>query len=67
MTKQGAGEQIRAARERQGLTQKQLAGATGIHERTIRSYEAGTTEPHGVFLRALQEALELNQSTKGVA
>ena len=60
------GRRIRAARKRFGLTQRQLAAATGIHERTLRSYEAGATEPHGVFLRALQEALDLNPSTKEV-
>jgi len=66
MNQKETGKRIRSARTQRGLTQKQLAGATGIHERTLRNYENGTTQPHGVFLRVLQEALDLNPSTKEV-
>jgi len=67
MNQKEAGKEIRAARERRGLTQKQLAGATGIHERTLRNYETGATRPSGVFARALEEALGVNLSSEVIS
>ena len=67
MNQKEAGKEIRAAREMQGLTQKQLAGATGIHERTLRNYETGATNPSGVFARALEEALGVNLSSEVIS
>jgi len=67
MNQKEAGKKIRAARERRGLTQKQLADATGIHERTLRNYETGSTRPSGVFARALEEALGVNLSSEVIS
>lgn len=39
------GENLKIARENAGMTQKDLATATGIHYRTIQNYESGTRRP----------------------
>ena len=39
------GEQIKYIRKRRGLTQGQLAEATGIHPVTIRKYETNKLQP----------------------
>jgi len=67
MDQKEMGKRIRSARIQCGLTQKQLAGATGIHERTLRNYETGATRPSGVFARALQEALGMNLQTEVIS
>lgn len=46
------GDAIRIARQRQGLTQEQLAEAMDCADRTIRRIEAGV---QGVELRQVQE------------
>lgn len=39
------GDEIRAARERAGLTQQQLGAAVGVGLRTVGNWERGTTVP----------------------
>lgn len=39
------GDQIRAARERKGWTQAQLATAVGVGQRTVGNWERGETVP----------------------
>lgn len=40
------------------MSQAELAAASGVSERTIRSFEAGDAEPRGDTLVLLQAALE---------
>ena len=58
---------LREARERAGLTQKQLADRSGIAQSTISAYEAGKREPGLEALRKLLNAagfdLALRQRT----
>jgi transcriptional regulator with XRE-family HTH domain len=50
---------VRAARVAAGLTQEQLAHATGVVLRTVAGWESGETEqPEGQNLRALAKALD---------
>ncbi len=44
-------ENLRALRRSAGMTQKQLAGALGVEQRTISAWEKGVCEP-GFFLLA---------------
>ena len=50
-------DRIRAAREKAGLTQKQLGEAAGIAEPTIRRYELGRLNPKIETLENLARAL----------
>lgn len=43
--------EIRAARERMGLTQEQLAQQVGVHPRTIGNWERGQTVPKNRLAR----------------
>ena len=47
---------LREARERAGLTQKQLAERSGIAQSTISAYESGAREPGVEALRKLLDA-----------
>lgn len=51
------GEKIRAARKRQGMTQKQLGERSGIAEPTIRKYELGKLNPKRETLAKISRAL----------
>lgn len=50
--------QCRAARGLVGMTQKQLAQASGVSLRTIAHFESGERTPIPAILQALQQALE---------
>jgi transcriptional regulator with XRE-family HTH domain len=47
--KRAIGRRLQRARERLGLTQKQLAAAIGASLQTVQSYEAGRRTPSGGF------------------
>lgn len=48
---------LRAARIEAGLSRLALSQATGVHQRTIRNYEEGTSAPTGNRLQALAQAV----------
>jgi predicted nucleotidyltransferase len=48
--------EIRAARERAGLTQAELAEVSGVARPNIAAYEAGTRKPSPAMVRRLLEA-----------
>ena len=54
------GERIRYCREKRGMTQQQLAEASGIHPVSIRKYETDRMEPQLKQLRRLAEALNIS-------
>ena len=51
-------EQCRAARGWLGMTQDELASATGVAQKTIARFETGAVVPHDRTLRDLQRGLE---------
>lgn len=51
------GGRIRAARERRGLTQRELAEAVGVGARAVRLWEAGRKQPYLARLRTLARVL----------
>jgi len=51
------GATLRAARERAGLTQGQLAARAGTSQATISAYESGTKEPYVATFNRLLSAL----------
>ncbi|WP_347219728.1 helix-turn-helix transcriptional regulator [Chryseobacterium sp.] len=53
---------LKAAREQKNLTQEELSEKSKISVRTIQRIEAGT-EPKGHTLRALAQALEIEEKT----
>jgi transcriptional regulator with XRE-family HTH domain len=52
-----SGAQIRAARALVGMTQRDLAAASGISEISIKNIERGATDPRASTLAAIQKAL----------
>lgn len=54
------GERIKLHRKERGITQKELARLTGLHEVTIRQYEAGKYIPKYEQLRKVAKALDTN-------
>jgi transcriptional regulator with XRE-family HTH domain len=53
------GEKIKFHRSMKGLTQKQLGNMTGIHEVTIRKYEADKMTPKKEQLEKISECLSV--------
>lgn len=51
-------KQIRAARAMTGMTQAQLAKASGLSTTGLNNIESGNTDAKGSTLRAIQKALE---------
>lgn len=51
------GEKLKAARLRAGLTQSQLAAATGCAQKDISRWESGVVEPGVLTARKLAAAL----------
>lgn len=47
-------EEIRALRERLGLTQQQMADKIGTTNTTISRWELGTARPRGLYLREIK-------------
>lgn len=50
----GIAKKIKDLRAEKGLTQKQLADATGLSYSSITSYENGLREPNGRAMAALE-------------
>jgi predicted nucleotidyltransferase len=55
--------QIRVARERAGLTQEELAEASGVARPNIAAYESGTRRPSPAMLRRLLDAAKPRPSS----
>ncbi len=53
----GLGERLRRARERLGLSQRDLAAAAGVGAATVTRLELGQTHPRPVTVRRLAAAL----------
>lgn len=49
-------EEIRELRQRYGESQQDFAARLGVSLRTVAGWEAGTTKPSPLALRALAEA-----------
>ena len=49
------GERIKEARNRVGLTQKQVAGIVGVSEQTVRYWEMGRSKPSPEYLVELAD------------
>jgi len=62
------GGRLRAARERRGLTQSQLAELVGLYPSQISNYENGEKVPEGETMVLLADALEvsLDELARGV-
>jgi transcriptional regulator with XRE-family HTH domain len=56
------GSYIKAARERLGLTQVELARRARITPRTVANIEAGRHAPHPNTLKSIKRALEAAES-----
>ena len=54
------GDRIREARQKLGLTQKELAGRTGVSSQTVWSWEAGRVKPKHEHLEELAFSLEVS-------
>jgi len=54
------GARLRAARDRRGMTQAQLAEATGAYPSQISNYENGEKVPEGETMVALADALDVS-------
>lgn len=61
------GAEIRAARERRGWTQAELASAVGVGSRTVGAWERGETVPKNRMgkLRQIFEAETVGTATQG--
>jgi transcriptional regulator with XRE-family HTH domain len=58
------GEQVRAARERRYLSQRELADRAGVNRNTVWRIEgSGLTEVHPRTIRKLAEALSVDPAT----
>lgn len=55
-------KRIRLLREMRGLTQKQLAVSSGVHEMSVQFYEYGTRKPKPEQLSKLAEGLGVDVS-----
>ncbi|MFG2847896.1 helix-turn-helix domain-containing protein [Kitasatospora sp. NPDC048296] len=58
------GETVRLRREALGMTQAQLAAATGMQQPAVARFEAGGTMPTIVVLERLAEALGMRLSVE---
>jgi transcriptional regulator with XRE-family HTH domain len=56
-TRDGFPGRLRTARLRLGLTQAELARRMGVHERTVRNLETGTSGPSQATLERLRAIL----------
>jgi transcriptional regulator with XRE-family HTH domain len=54
------GARLRAARDRRGMTQQQLASEIGTYAPRISQYEGGAVVPEGETLAAIAEALDVS-------
>jgi len=53
------GTNLRAARERLGLTQEEVAQRSGVHATEVSRIESGKRDPQVSTLRRLAEAVEM--------
>lgn len=53
---------IRDARKDAGMTQAQVAAASGVHQPTLSAYESGRRHPNGETLRRILAAVEVRPS-----
>lgn len=51
------GEKLRAARQRAGMTQTQLAEAIGVKQKDVSRWEAGQIEPGVLIVKKMAQAL----------
>lgn len=51
------GEKLKAARQRAGMTQAQLAAAIGCKQKDVSRWEAGTVEPGVLTVKKMAQAL----------
>lgn len=56
------GEQLRAARRAAGITQKQLADRSGLHQPTVSAIERGLLNPQAETVARLKQALRRRPS-----
>lgn len=66
-TKNSIGNQIRIAREKLGLTQRELSEKTGIPFRTLQDIEWEKGDPRYSNIKKLAEVLEIGQPDKTAA
>ncbi len=59
------GEQVRAHRQRLGLSQEDLARRAGVDVKTVRTVERGQTAPRPSTIRKLADALRLDDPARG--
>lgn len=55
----GLGTNLRAARERLGLTQEEVAQRSGVHSTEVSRIEAGKRDPQVSTLERLAKAVEV--------
>lgn len=55
----GFGSNLRAARERLGLTQEEVAQRSGVHSTEVSRIEAGKRDPKVSTLKRLAKAVEV--------
>jgi transcriptional regulator with XRE-family HTH domain len=58
-TRYPVGARIRAARERRGLHQRDLAALLGVERSTVSQWETGTRRPEAMRLGQIAECLEV--------
>lgn len=58
---------LKRAREQRGLTQRQVAAASGIDPKTIGNVEAGRTRPNGSTLLSIARALDFDTWSEVIA
>jgi transcriptional regulator with XRE-family HTH domain len=54
------GEQVRSLREQKGMSQPQLAEASGVSKKTLANVEAGKVHPLPSTVRKMGTALEVD-------
>ncbi|MED1643688.1 helix-turn-helix transcriptional regulator [Brevibacillus agri] len=54
------GQRIKSLREKQGLSQDELASRLGMNRTNVSNYESGRTVPPGNVIRALADLLKTN-------
>jgi len=59
------GGRIRAARTRAGMTQQQVAAASGLHQSVVSRIEQGVANPTARTLAALSRALDARLTLTG--
>lgn len=59
--KMSTGEKIKHYRSMNNLTRKKLAEMSGVSEASINKYENGTRKPKAEQIRALADAMDLNE------